>query len=74
MSKYRSSTARDLVKAVEKAGGTVERVGSGRLKITGPNGSVTIQEPGDETRRDLRRSSAGKLIEERTGLILSPTS
>jgi outer membrane biogenesis lipoprotein LolB len=55
---------------VRKAGGTVERTGKGRLQVTGPDGSVTIQEPSGETRRDLRRSSAGRLIEERTGLKL----
>lgn len=38
--------------------------------VTGPEGSVTIQEPGGETRRDLRRSSAVRLVEERTGLVL----
>lgn len=70
MAGYRSSAARDLVAQVRAAGGDVERVTRGRLKITGPKGSVTIQEPAAESRRDLRRSSAGKLIEERTGLVL----
>lgn len=69
--RYRSDAARKLVAAVKKAGGSVERAGVGRLQITGPGGTVTIQEPSGETRRDLRRSSAGKLIEERTGLKLT---
>jgi hypothetical protein len=68
--RYRSSAARDLVAAVRRAGGTVERRGVGRLVVTGPDGTVTIAEPSGETRRDLRSSSAGKLIEEKTGLKL----
>jgi len=67
--KWRSPAARDLVKLIRGAGGTVERVGRGRLKITGPLGTVTIAEPASESRRDLRRSSAAKLIAERTGLL-----
>jgi len=68
--RWRSSAARDLVKAIRKAHGEVERVGTGRLKVTGPNGSVVIAEPSTETRRDLRSSSAARLIAERTGLEL----
>lgn len=67
--RWRSSAARELAAAVRKAGGTVERTGRGRLKVTGPHGSVTIQEPADDTRRDLRRSSAARTITEATGLI-----
>lgn len=69
--RWRSDTARRLVEAVRAAGGTVERMGKGRLRITGPTGKVTIQEPADESRRDLRRSSAYRLVAERTGLVLS---
>jgi hypothetical protein len=69
--RYRSAAARELVAAVRKAGGSVERRGVGRLVVTGPKGTVTINEPSGETRRDLRSSSAGKLIEERTGLDLA---
>jgi len=68
--RWRSPAARDLAAAVRKAGGEVARVGAGRLRVSGPAGSVTLHEPSAETRRDLRRSSAGKLIEERTGLVL----
>lgn len=68
--RWRSAAARDLVAAVRKAGGEVERVGVGRIRVMGPAGSVTVQEPAAPSRRDLRRSSAGKLIEERTGLVL----
>jgi hypothetical protein len=68
--RWRSPAARDLAAAVRKAGGEVERVGVGRMRVTGPAGSVTLHEPSAETRRDLRRSSAGRLIEERTGLVL----
>lgn len=68
--RWRSSAAHELVKAVRKAGGTVERMGRGRLRITGPAGVVTIQEPGDDTRRDLRRSSAARRVAAETGLDL----
>lgn len=69
--RWRSDAARRLAEAVKAAGGSVERMGRGRLRITGPVGSVTIQEPAGESRRDLRRSSAAKLITEQTGLELS---
>ncbi len=68
--RWRSPAARDLAKVIRKAGGEVERVGVGKMKVTGPAGSVTIHEPASETRRDLARSSAAKLIEEQTGLKL----
>jgi hypothetical protein len=68
--RWRSPAARDLAAAVRKAGGTVERAGTGRIKVTGPAGTVTIQEPSGESRRDLRRNSAVKLIGEATGLAL----
>ena len=68
--RWRSGEARQLAAAVRKAGGSIERAGKGRLAVTGPEGTVTIQEPGGETRRDLRRSSAVRLVEERTGLVL----
>ncbi len=67
---WRSSAARELASPVRKAGGAVERAGKGRLRVTGPAGSVTIQEPSGETRRDLRHSSAARLIAEKTGLVL----
>jgi hypothetical protein len=68
--RWRSDATRRLVKAVRRAGGQVERAGKGQLRITGPKGTATIHEPGDETRRDLRRSAAADLIVERTGLEL----
>jgi len=66
--RWRSSAARDLAVAIRKAGGTVERMGRGRLRITGPAGEITIQEPADSTRRDLRRDSAARKIADATGL------
>lgn len=68
--RFRSNAARKLVKAVRDAGGEIERTGAGRLRVTGPQGTVTIHEPSTESRRDLRSSSAAKLIEEQTGLRL----
>lgn len=71
MTGFRSSAARDLAKAVRNAGGQIERTGVGKLKVTGPDGVVTIHEPSGATRRDLQRSSAWRLITERTGLELA---
>jgi hypothetical protein len=69
--RWRSSAARELVAAVRKAGGEAERSGVGRIKITGPRGSITIYEPSADTRRDLRRDGAAGKITEATGLVLS---
>ena len=66
--RWRSNAARQLVRAVRDAGGTVERTGTGRIRVTGPSGSITIQEPSGDTRRDLRRDSAVAKINEATGL------
>jgi hypothetical protein len=68
--RWRSSAARDLAAAVRKAGGSVERVGQGRLKVTGPDGTITIHEPAGDSRRDLRRESAARKIADATGLEL----
>lgn len=70
--RWRSRAARDLVSAVRKAGGAVERVGRGRLRITGPGGTITISEPAGDTRRDLRKDSAASKITDATGLPLVP--
>jgi GTP cyclohydrolase I len=40
--RWRSPAARDLAKAIRKAGGTVERTGVGKMKVTGPAGTATI--------------------------------
>jgi hypothetical protein len=69
--RWRSNAARELVAAVRKAGGDVERVGVGRIRITGPKGTITIHEPSGDTRRDLRREGAARKIAEATGLVLS---
>lgn len=68
--RWRSPAARELAKAVKDAGGTVERVGKGRIKVTGPSGTITLQEPAGDTRRDLRRDSAARKVAEATGLDL----
>lgn len=68
--RWRSDAARQLVKAVRKAGGSAHRSGVGRIKITGPAGEITIQEPSGETRRDLRRDSVAGKISGATGLAL----
>lgn len=69
--RWRSSAARELVAAIRKAGGGVERAGTGRIRITGPKGAITIHEPSGDTRRDLRRDGAAGKIADATGLVLS---
>jgi hypothetical protein len=69
--RWRSPAARELVATIRKAGGTVERVGSGRIRITGPGGTITIHEPAGETRRDLRRDSVAAKIAGATGLEMA---
>jgi hypothetical protein len=66
--RWRSSAARDLAAAIRKAGGIVERGGRGRLQVTGPKGTITIQEPAGDTRPDLQRDSAARKITAATGL------
>jgi len=68
--RWRSNAARQLAKSVRDAGGSVERAGRGRIKVTGPRGTITIQEPSGDTRRDLRKDSAARKIAEATGLDL----
>lgn len=72
--RWRSGAARKLVKAVRDAGGTAERAARGRIRITGPRGEITIQEPASDTRRDLRSGSAARKISDATGLDLSKES
>jgi hypothetical protein len=68
--RWRSPAARALVKRVRAAGGTAERAGPGRLRVTGPAGTITIQEPAGDTRRDLRRDAADGKIITAAGLVL----
>jgi hypothetical protein len=49
-------------------GGEVERAGVGKMKVTGPQGTVTINEPTSDSRKDVARNSAARLILEKTGL------
>lgn len=66
--RWRSKAARELAREVRRAGGSVERTGRGRLKITGPSGSITVHEPGAETRPDLAREQWRGKVAEGTGL------
>jgi len=72
--RWRSNAARKLAKAVRDAGGSVDRAGRGRIRVTGPRGTITIQEPSADTRRDLRKDSAAGKIAEATGLDLGQES
>lgn len=62
----RSKEARQIERAVVKAGGTVERTGKGHLKITGPNGVAFVaSDPGSNAMRTTLRT-----IERQAGLEL----
>jgi hypothetical protein len=40
--RWRSKEAKQIVAAVQRAGGQVERTASGHLKVTGPTGSAVV--------------------------------
>jgi hypothetical protein len=40
--RWRSKEAKEIVAAVRRAGGQVERTASGHLKVTGPAGSAVV--------------------------------
>jgi hypothetical protein len=40
--RWRSKEAKEIVAAVQRAGGQVERTASGHLKVTGPAGSAIV--------------------------------
>jgi hypothetical protein len=62
----RSKEAREIERAVVRAGGTVERTGKGHLKITGPAGvAIVASDPGSNSMRTTLRT-----IEQRAGLKL----
>jgi hypothetical protein len=65
---WRSKAARDLAAAVRRAGGTVERTGKGRLRITGPAGTAVVAEPGASSGNDKRAGNTVATIHQRTGL------
>jgi DNA invertase Pin-like site-specific DNA recombinase len=52
--RWRSNAAREFAATIRAAGGTVERAAPGRLMITGPGGSITIEEPSAEFRGKMR--------------------
>lgn len=63
---WRSKEAREIAKAVKKAGGEVERTGQGHMKVTGPIGVAFIpSEPGSN-----RLAQAYETIERCTGLAV----
>lgn len=54
-----------LIKAIESAGGSVQKVGTGGLKIKGPSGICFMGT------RDRRTNSAVAHIHKRTGLTIT---
>jgi hypothetical protein len=63
---WRSKEARDIARAVRKAGGTVERTGKGHMKVTGPDGfAIVPSDPGSN-----RLAKQYETIQRETGLVL----
>jgi hypothetical protein len=61
------------VRAINVSGLGVRRqefvyAGAGKMKVFCPQGTVTIGEPLSDSRKDVARNSAARLILERTGL------
>jgi hypothetical protein len=60
----RSKEARDIERAVTKAGGTVDRTGKGHLRISGPGGiAIVASDPGSN-----RLAKTYETIRDKTGL------
>lgn len=68
--RWRSKTARDLVRRIRAAGGTVRPVGRGQMTVTGPVGEVTMVQPGPG--RDDPQVGVAELryLAEKTGISL----
>ena len=43
--RYRNGATRELVTAIEQAGGTVERTANGHLRVSGPAGVAFLSTP-----------------------------
>lgn len=69
--RWRSKTARDIARAVESAGGTVERTAKGHLKITGPKGFAVVASAPDTGHQGGRAlANTWATITDKTGLSL----
>jgi sarcosine oxidase gamma subunit len=63
----RTKEARDIERAVRRAGGTVERTGKGHLRVVGPDGFAIVgSAPGAN-----RLAKAYETIRAKTGLDLT---
>jgi hypothetical protein len=69
--RFRSPASRDMVRALRRAGATVVRAGHGKFRVSGPAGSLTVFEPGSETRRDLRRNGVLDRVRAATGITVT---
>lgn len=69
--RWPSKEARQIAKAVEAAGGTVERTGQGHMKIIASDGRTAIVASRPETNRAGRGlAQTLKTIEQKTGLVI----
>jgi hypothetical protein len=63
----RSKEARELIKLIERAGGSVEQTGPGKLRVHGPRGTAMI---GDRVTAGRAMTQARKTIARYTGLAV----
>jgi hypothetical protein len=73
--RWRSKEARDIVKAVEEAGGTVERTAKGHLQVTGPEGTATVASAPDSGHQGGRAlANTWATLTRETGLTFPSTA
>jgi hypothetical protein len=73
--RWRSKEARDIAKAVEEAGGTVERTAKGHLKVTGPAGTATVASAPDSGHQGGRAlANTWATLTRETGLTFPGTT
>jgi cold shock CspA family protein len=71
--RWRSREAREIARAVELAGGTVERTANGHLKVTGPEGVAVVASAPDTGHQGGRAlANTWATITRETGLIFPP--
>jgi hypothetical protein len=67
--RWRSKEAKEIVAAVQRAGGRVERTASGHLKVIGPDGSAVVASAPNTGRTGGRAvSNTLATIRSKTGL------
>lgn len=73
--RWRSSEAREIARAVEDAGGTVERTAKGHLRVTGPEGTAIVASAPDSGHQGGRAlANTWATLTRETGLTFPSTA